>query len=240
MEEVLLLSTIYLRIFVSPNANISNERIVWDIYLARKILAPIQIVRFPNPMNGLGYYELPQNYNYSSIICSLSGDTEIELANFDPGDGFRGDGRLINVYYLGGGADDGACDAVALSEKGNRGKFPILGSIYMSNFNDDFGKYLFTHELVHILFARFVNNNNGGNFIQTINMDDPTAPPGAEDQGHSTNEQNLMFPIVPDSSPFVQAYRQAIQQGTPVPQVPRTLLTSSQREKALNSQFVFK
>ena len=227
------MADIYLRIFVSPDADISNERIIWDIYLARRILAPLRIFRIPSLANG-GFYSLPQNYDYSTITCSLDGATETELANIDP-DNLSNDGRVINVYYL-GGPDDGACASVGFSTNENRGSFPILGSIYMSNFNDDFGKYLFAHELVHLLYARLVNLDDGN---LEITMDDPTAPADSNDPGHSQLNENLMNPIVPDSSPFVEAYRQALRQGDPEPPIPQALLTASQRQKALDSQFIF-
>lgn len=238
MEEVLLLPKIYLRIFVSPDADISNDRINWDLYIARKILK-IQTWFIRNEEQGLKYFILPKNYNFNKIVCDLDGETEKELANYDPGkQKFKGDGRIINVYYLGGDAA-GACEAPGFSNnEATKGDFPILGSLYLSNNNTDSGKYLFSHELVHILFSRLVTTNEeGGNVRYDITQNDPTE---ANPVAHVTNVNNLMNETTPDPTPFLEATRQAIRQGTPLPDIPQTLFTEKQREKALESQFVFK
>jgi len=238
MEEVPLLPKIYFRIFVSPDADISNERINWDLYIARRILK-IQTWFIRNKEQGLNYFTLPKKYKFSDIVCRLSGKTEKELADYDPGtQKFKGDGRIINVYYLGGDAA-GACEATGLSNnEATKGDFPILGSIYLSNNNTDEGKYLFSHELVHILFSRLVTTNEeGGNVRYDIIQDNPIEH---DRDGHVTDVNNLMNRTTPVPTPFIEATRQAIRQGTPLPEIPQDLLTEKQREKALESQFVFK
>ena len=71
--------------------------------------------------------------------------------------------------------------------------FGYVGHAVMSD--GAFDSYALAHESGHVLFGRFLNNNDPNSF--TIN--DPSNP----GSGHNNDRQNVMFPFIPASNPFI-------------------------------------
>ncbi|MBT2655222.1 hypothetical protein J7E81_08195 [Bacillus sp. ISL-18] len=71
--------------------------------------------------------------------------------------------------------------------------FGLVGHAVISD--GAFDSYALAHESGHVLFGRFLNNNDPNSF--TIN--DPSNP----GSGHNNDPQNVMFPIIPASNPFI-------------------------------------
>jgi len=71
--------------------------------------------------------------------------------------------------------------------------FGLVGHAVMSD--GAFESYALAHESGHVLFGRFLNNNDPNSF--TIN--DPSNP----GSGHNNDPQNVMFPFIPASNPFI-------------------------------------
>ena len=63
--------------------------------------------------------------------------------------------------------------------------------------DDAIDSYLFAHEAAHVLFGRILNNNAPESF----STNDPSNP----GHPHNNNPQNIMFPIIPASNPFINS-----------------------------------
>jgi len=72
--------------------------------------------------------------------------------------------------------------------------FRLSGHCVMSD--DAIDTYALAHEAGHVLFGRFLNNNS-----DSFTINDPSNP----GEGHNNNPQNLMFPFIPASNPFINA-----------------------------------
>jgi hypothetical protein len=98
----------------------------------------------------------------------------------------------VSGLYLGSGAIGNA--GPIFDSFVSQANYQISGHCVMSD--DATDTYALAHEAGHVLFGRFPNPNNN-NFI----IDDPSNP----GQGHSDNPQNLMYPFIPSSMPFINA-----------------------------------
>ncbi|MDA1860949.1 hypothetical protein JOY42_25880 [Bacillus tropicus] len=233
--------TIYLRIFASQNADISNDRIYSDIFAAEKILDPIQIQVTTTNNNGL-HEVLPATFNGTEFNAGpvinqindeildpfhVEGKSVARLLDYNP-DNLARDGRVISIYYLAGENERTAQSKIGTNNK------QILGSIFIpSDINNDFNRFALAHEIVHILFARAIEKkiarDQFGNdiILRTVEFTNP--PPNIPDNPtHSSSDQNLMFPTVPLSDSFVQ---------TEV--LPENLFSEIQHQKAGDSPLVF-
>lgn len=72
--------------------------------------------------------------------------------------------------------------------------FRLSGHCVMSD--DAIDTYALAHEAGHVLFGRFLNNNS-----DSFTINDPSNP----GDGHNNNPQNLMFPFIPASNPFINS-----------------------------------
>ncbi|RJX38594.1 hypothetical protein D3P09_13635 [Paenibacillus pinisoli] len=72
--------------------------------------------------------------------------------------------------------------------------FRLSGHCVMSD--DAIDTYALAHEAGHVLFGRFLNNNS-----DSFTINDPSNP----GEGHNNDPQNLMFPFIPASNPFINA-----------------------------------
>ncbi|MFD0590418.1 hypothetical protein ACFQZE_20730 [Paenibacillus sp. GCM10027627] len=76
----------------------------------------------------------------------------------------------------------------------NTNNFRLVGHCVLSD--DAIDSYLLAHEAGHVLFGRFLNNDSN-----SFTINDPSNP----GDGHNNNPQNIMFPFVPASNPFINA-----------------------------------
>lgn len=73
--------------------------------------------------------------------------------------------------------------------------YQLSGHCVLSD--DGIDTYILAHEAGHVLFGRFTNPNNNNSF----SIDDPSNP----GQGHNNDPQNLMYPFIPASMPYINA-----------------------------------
>ncbi|MBH5316273.1 hypothetical protein I6N90_00435 [Paenibacillus sp. GSMTC-2017] len=76
----------------------------------------------------------------------------------------------------------------------NTTNFRLVGNCVISD--DAIDTFLLAHEVGHVLFGRFLNNNS-----DSFTINDPSNP----GNGHNDNPQNVMFPFIPASNPFINA-----------------------------------
>lgn len=243
-ERTYRMTNLYLRIFASQNADIGNDRIFSDIFAVERILSPIQIQ--VTTTNNRGLHEvLPDEFNgaefnarpvIDEVLREINNRPHVEgpsvasLLDYNP-DGLARDGSVISVYYLAGENDLNARSRVSPTNDNNN---PILGSIFIpSDLNDNRNRFILAHEIVHILFSRITETVIGhdwfGNDIIERGLELTNPGPSLEgDPTHSSQEQNLMFRLVPSSESFVQ---------TEV--LPENLFSEIQRQKAEDSPLVF-
>ncbi|KAB2329514.1 hypothetical protein F7731_21960 [Cytobacillus depressus] len=218
------MTQIYLRVLASPNADVSNFRIEWDLYAANIILSRLAGVQVftvaPTQI-------LPPNVDISitDFLNDQQARRSLQLLDYNP-DGFARDGRVISIYYLSGANSQTATTIDELSCENNRLTFPILGYTVMpSDVNSSASRFLLAHEIVHSLFARVVESQVDGRVQR--NVDDSNPDPNSNGS-HSNDPQNLMFPTVPSSQDFTQT-----------DQLPANLLTNAQIQKIIASPYVF-
>jgi len=72
--------------------------------------------------------------------------------------------------------------------------FRLSGHCVMSDNAID--SYALAHEAGHVLFGRFLDNNPN-----SFTINDPSNP----GEAHNNNPQNVMFPFIPASNPFINA-----------------------------------
>lgn len=76
----------------------------------------------------------------------------------------------------------------------NTTSFRVVGHCVMSDNAID--SYALAHEAGHVLFGRFLDNNPN-----SFTVNDPSNPGNA----HNDNPQNVMYPFIPSSNPFINA-----------------------------------
>ncbi|REK71627.1 hypothetical protein [Paenibacillus paeoniae] len=76
----------------------------------------------------------------------------------------------------------------------NTTNFRLVGNCVMSD--DAIDTYALAHEAGHVLFGRFLNNNS-----DSFTINDPSNP----GDGHNNIPNNIMFPFIPASNPFINA-----------------------------------
>ncbi|MHA6482839.1 hypothetical protein ACX1C1_13155 [Paenibacillus sp. strain BS8-2] len=74
----------------------------------------------------------------------------------------------------------------------NVNNYNLVGNCVLSDGAID--SYLLAHEAGHVLFGRFLSNSS-----DSFTINDPSNP----GEGHNNNPQNIMFPFVPASEPFL-------------------------------------
>lgn len=208
------MAVIYLRIFVSRNANIDDGRVQLDLFTLRKILSPIEVKL-------ASFRYLPRDFksNYNDISCGISTPNEIALMSHNP-DGFAYDGRLITIFYLGGIAKD-SCFTRESNNPNNTfvKKFPLNNYVYLPIFEPR-NPFLFSHEVVHCLFDRVENG--------VVNNEDPD--PLAGERIHNAHKENLMYRDTPSSTNYLKDIQAPFPEG---------FFTIEQKRKAMGSQYVF-
>jgi hypothetical protein len=120
-------------------------------------------------------------------IDNLINETRAQLNN----------ATAIYVVYLSGATFSGGSVGNAgprFENFFNVNNFTIIGRAALSD--GAFESYLLAHEVGHVLFGRFLNDD-----INSFTVNDPSNPGDA----HNNNSQNIMFPIVPAMNPFLNS-----------------------------------
>jgi hypothetical protein len=201
---------IYLKIFVSPNADISNNRIYrfWEAANNFWSREGIRVqVYWHGPYQDNRYYwwvYTNETYDSTALICPQQNSTTDSLFRYNT------DNRYISVYFIGGNtfanSNGFTTGCEYASFRTTNGVTTIADRIIIAN---GATPIVFAHEIGHALFTRV----EGGTITNTN--------PGSEnlpDKSHSNLPNNLMLPSVP---------------ANPSP------LTAEQRQKALQSRLVY-
>lgn len=149
------------------------------------------------------------NINFNNLQIIFRDDVTLE-ANTVPG---ISDPRIINLISQTKAATNNAVaiyvvyvsgPTLSSGAIGNAGpqfdnfidttNFRLVGHCVMSD--DAIDTYALAHEAGHVLFGRFLNNNS-----DSFTINDPSNP----GEAHNDNPNNIMFPFIPSSNPFINA-----------------------------------